>query len=302
MNNTKGTRKHSKIAEFFIRLVKEKPLGTVGAIITLLLLLTGIFANYIAPYGMNEAHMADMLTPPSAKYWLGTDNMGRDILSRIIYGARVSMIVGLSASAISTFITVVIGTLCGYIGGKFDLLVQRIVDSFMCFPALILLMVVLSNIGAGIWQIVIVLGITWGIQASRIIRGAVISVKENIYVKAAESIGSSPLRILTKHILPNILAIIVIQFTVQVPGIIMTEASLSFLGFGIPPPNPSWGSMLSGTARSYMIKAPWMALWPGLALSLVVYGVSMFGDSMRDILDPRLRGGIGRYGAPRKKA
>ncbi|MBA7677212.1 Glutathione transport system permease protein GsiD [subsurface metagenome] len=289
-------KKHSFLVSFLIRLVKEKPLGTVGMVITLLLLLTGIFANFLAPYGMNEVHLTETLAPPSTRYWLGTDNLGRDMLSRVIYGARISVIIGLAATTLSTFLSVVIGILCGYIGGKFDLIVQRFVDAFMCLPWLVLLMVVMSFIGTGMLGLIIVLGLLGGFAGSRIIRGTVISVKENVYVQAAMAIGCSTPRILTRHILPNIMAPIIIVFTTRVPQVILTEASLSFLGFGIPPPAPSWGGMLSGTGRDYMFLAPWMAIWPGLALSMVVYGVNMFGDALRDILDPRLRGGIGRYG------
>jgi len=299
---TQGERKkHSWLVGFFIRLVKEKPLGTVGAVITLLLLLTGIFADFLAPYGMNQIHRADMMVAPSARFWFGTDQAGRDIFSRIIFGARVSVIVGLAASTLATVTGTFIGVLCGYIGGKFDLIVQRFVDAVMCLPSLILLMVIISMVGPGLWTLIIVLGILWGISVSRIMRGAVIGIKENVYVAAAVAIGCPTSRILTRHILPNIMAPIIIQFSIMIPGIIITEASLSFLGFGIPPPTASWGGMLSGAARKYMFDAPWMAIWPGLALAIVVYGVNIFGDAMRDLLDPRLRGGAGRYGVRAKK-
>jgi peptide/nickel transport system permease protein len=279
-----------------IRLIKEKPLGTVGGVVTLLLLLTGIFANLLAPYGMNETNMDVMLSPSSPRYWLGTDELGRDVLSRVIYGARISVIVGLSASTICTVIATILGMLSGFAGGKFDLVVQRLVDAVMCMPGLILLMVILTLIGPGILQVILVLGIRGGVVSSRVIRSAVIGIKENMYVEAAKAIGCSTTKVLARHILPNVIAPVIILFTTRVPGFIMTEASLSFLGFGIPPPYPSWGGMLSGTGRTYMFMAPWMAIWPGLALSIVVYGVNMFGDAMRDLLDPRLRGGAGRYG------
>jgi len=294
-------KRHSFLAEFFIRLVKEKPLGTIGGVITLVLLLTGIFANFIAPYGMNESHQVDALVGPSAQYWFGTDNMGRDIFSRVIYGARISVIVGLTASTIATVLTLIIGMLCGYLGGKLDLILQRVVDAWMCIPGLILLMIIIAIIGAGIWQIIIVLGLQYGIIGSRIIRSAVIGIKENVYVEAAKAIGCPTTRILTRHILPNVMAPTIILFSTRVPLVILVEASLSFLGFGIPPPTPSWGGMLSGSGRTYMLRAPWMALWPGLALATVVYGVNIFGDAVRDILDPRLRGGVGRYGVRVKK-
>ncbi|MBA7475598.1 Dipeptide transport system permease protein DppC [subsurface metagenome] len=290
------TKRHSWLVNFFIRLVREKPLGTVGLVITLILLFTGIFADFIAPFGMNEAQPADTLVPPSARFWLGTDNSGRDILSRVIFGARISVIVGLAATALHTLVSIIIGVLCGYIGGKLDLIVQRFVDAWMCLPWLVLAMVMMNIIGPGMLGLIIVLGISWGIGGSRVIRSAVIGIKENVYVEAAKAIGCPTGRILTRHILPNIMAPIIVSFSMTVPNVILAEASLSFLGFGIPPPQPSWGGMLSGMGRMFMFMAPWMAIWPGLALATVVYGVNMLGDAVRDLLDPRLRGGVGRYG------
>ncbi|GAI75736.1 unnamed protein product, partial [marine sediment metagenome] len=194
-----------------------------------------------------------------------------------------------------------IGMLSGYIGGKFDLIVQRFVDGWMCLPGLVLLMVIIGMIGQGMWQVIIVLGISWAFGGSRVIRSAVIGIKENVYIAAAVAIGCPTSKILTRHILSNIMAPIVVQFSLQVPAIILTEASLSYLGFGIPPPAPSWGGMVGGAGRIFMHVAPWMAFFPGLALSIVVYGVNMFGDAVRDLLDPRLRGGVGRYGVRAKK-
>ena len=293
-------KRHSWLVASMIRLVKEKPLGTIGLVITLLLLFTGIFADLLAPYGMNEMTGA-LRVPPSAGHWLGTDNIGRDLLTRIIFGARVSVIVGLAASTLATFISVIIGMVSGYIGGKFDLIVQRFVDAVFSFPSLIITMVLISVIGQGMWTLIIVIGVVWGIILSRVIRSAVIGVRENVYVEAAVAIGCPTTRILTRHILPNIMATIIVQFSINLPAIILTEASLSFLGFGIPPPTPSWGGMLSLSGRAYMFLAPWMAIWPGLALAIVVYGINMFGDALRDILDPRLRGGTGRYGVRAKE-
>jgi peptide/nickel transport system permease protein len=219
------------------------------------------------------------------------------MLSRIIYGARISMMVGLFGMAISTAISTTIGMLCGFFGGTFDLMVQRVVDAWMCFPMLIILITIMSILGGGLSQIVVVLGVVWGIGGSRIVRSAVIAIKSNVYVEAARSIGCSTPKMLAQHILPNIAAPIIILFTTGMPALILTEASLSFLGYGIPPPTPSWGGMLSTQGRRFMVLAPWLAIWPGLALSLVVYGINMFGDGLRDILDPRLKGGVGRYGS-----
>jgi peptide/nickel transport system permease protein len=294
-------KRHSLFVDALLRLIKEKPLGTVGLVITLLLLLTGIFAKFIAPYGMNEVGVGPNLAHPSIHFWLGTDNIGRDLLSRIIYGAQISVIVGLVGSALSVVLSTIIGVLCGYIGGAFDMIVQRIVDAWMCIPGLILMMLIVSIVGPGLWTIVVVLGISSGINGSRIVRSATISVKENVYLQAAKGIGCSPIEILIKHILPNITAPLIVMFSTMVPNLIVQEASLSFLGFGVPPPAPSWGTLLTGDARRFMFKAPWLVLWPGVALSVVVYGVNMFGDALRDILDPRLRGGVGRYGVKAKR-
>ena len=286
-------KRRSRLAEFFIRLVREKPLGTVGGIIVLLLLFCGIFADVLAPYPMKEPHMYDRLTGPSWKYLLGTDQLGRDMLSRMIYGARVSVIIGLSATSVNMVVALLIGTTTGFFGGKLDIVVQRFVDAWMAFPGLLILITVMSLVGQGQLQTILVLGISGGIGGSRISRSAVIGIKENVYFQAAQAIGSPPLRTILRHVLPNIMAPMIVIFTVTIGGVIMAEASLSFLGFGLPPDVASWGGMLSGEGRAYMEMAPWLALWPGLALTLVIYGINMFGDALRDLLDPRLRGGEG---------
>ncbi len=282
-------------ADFFARLFREKHLGAVGGIIFLILLLTGIFANLLAPYGYNDIDPGNALKAPSAQYLLGTDNLGRDMLSRIIYGARLSVIVGFAATALSILISTFIGITTGFFGGKYDMVMQRFVDGWMCFPGLVILIVAVSVIGPGMWQIIFVLALQFGIAGSRIIRGATMSVKENMYVRAADAAGASTSRLLMRHILPNIMAPIIILFTTRLAAVILSEASLSFLGLGIPPPAPSWGGMLSSTGRQYMLIAPLMALIPGIALTIVVYGINVFGDAMRDLLDPRLRGGGGSY-------
>ncbi len=289
-------RRRSRLGEFLTRLVKEKPLGFVGGIIVLLFLIAGIFAEWLAPYGVNEYSSVDYLHPPSFKYPLGADNLGRDMLSRVIFGARISMIVGLAAATLAILIALLIGVPSGYFGGKLDMVVQRFVDGWMVFPVLILLLGIVSVVGTGMLQLIIVLGLFQGIYGSRIIRSAVIGIRENMYLEAAVAIGCPTVRIITRHILPNIMAPLIIVFSLSVPTIILNEAALSFLGFGIPPPSTSWGGMLSGSGRRYMFLAPWIALWPGLSLTIVVYGMNMFGDAMRDLLDPRLRGASGRYG------
>jgi len=291
----KEPKRRSVLADFFIRLVREKPLGIIGGVIVLLLLLTAIFADLLAPYGYNEIVMADRLAAPSAKHLLGADNVGRDLLSRLIYGARISMYVGLGASAINVIFATLIGLISGYLGGKFDIIVQRFVDALLTFPMLIIVITLMALIGTGIVQVIIVLGIWGGILWIRVVRSAVIAIKENVYLEAARSIGAPTGRILNRHVLPNIAPVMIVIFSVSMAGNILGEASLSFLGFGIPPPTPSWGGMLSSEGRTFMYEAPWLAIWPGLALSIVVYGISMWGDAVRDLLDPRLRGGVGSY-------
>ena len=194
-------------------------------------------------------------------------------------------------------VAVLIGGTSGFLGGKLDLVVQRFVDAWMCFPGLLLLLTIMSIVGRGMLQIILVLGIAGGIGGSRTIRGAVIGVKENAYFQAAEAIGCSKWKTLIRHVLPNIAAPIIIIFSINVGAVIMSEASLSFLGYGLPPEVPSWGAMLSREGRKYMEAAPWLALWPGLCLTIVVYSLNMFGDAVRDLLDPRLRGGVGGLGA-----
>ncbi|HEX9976292.1 MAG TPA: ABC transporter permease [Dehalococcoidales bacterium] len=291
-------KRRSFLADLFIRLVREKPLGTVGAVIVLLLLLAGIFANWLAPYGYNEVWVGPKLGPTTVHFWLGTDNLGRDQLSRVIYGARISMFVGLGVSAIGVILNAIIGLVSGFLGGATDLIIQRFVDAWMCFPGIFIILTVMAILGPGVPQMIIVLGVLYGITGSRTIRSAVIAVKENVYVEAAKAIGCPTWRILIRHLLPNIMAPLIIIFTVSIGGAILTESSVSFLGYGIPPPIPSWGGMLS-QGRLDMFQAPWLAVWPGLALAIVVYGINMFGDALRDLLDPRLRGGLGRYSGRR---
>ena len=284
-------KRRSRLAEFFGRLVREKPLGTISGIIILILIFVAIFADVLAPYPYREIHLADILKAPSAQYLLGTDHLGRDLLSRILYGARISLTVGLAATALNVLIAVLIGGTSGFLGGKLDLAVQRFVDAWMAFPGLLLLLTVMSIVGSGLLQMIVVLGIAGGIGTSRVVRGAVIGIKENDYFLAARAIGSPTTVTLVRHVLPNIAAPVIIIFTINIGGVIISEASLSFLGFGLPIQVPSWGGMLSREGREFMVLAPRLALWPGLCLTIVVYCFNMFGDAVRDLLDPRLRGG-----------
>ncbi len=281
----------SPLMGFVRRLIREKPLGAAGGLIFVIFLFCGIFADVLAPHGMNDTNLHMRLESPSLEAPLGTDHLGRDVLSRVLIGAQLSMIVGFLAAGLATVISIVIGLVSGYFGGKVDMLIQRMVDAWMTFPDLVLLIVVVSIVGPGIPQIVIILGCLYGIAGSRIVRGAVVSVKENMYIHAAQSIGARTVYILWRHILPNIMPVVIVLFTTRIGAVILTEAGLSFLGLGVPPPAPTWGAMLSGTGRTYMYLGPWLALAPGLCLAIVVYAINVFGDALRDLLDPRMRGG-----------
>ncbi len=285
-----AVRRRGPFATFVVRLFKEKPLGAAGAIIFLLFLFCGIFADFLAPYGMNQISPLNRLKPPSWQHPFGTDNLGRDMFSRCLYGAQLSVIIGFCAAGLATIISVVLGILTGYLGGRFDMITQRFVDAWMSFPDLIILIVVVSVLGPGMPQIIGTLGLLLGIAGSRIIRSAVISVRENMYVHAAQSVGARTPRILWRHILPNVMPPIIVLFTTRVGTVILAESGLSFLGLGVPPPAPTWGGMLSGAGRTFMFQGPWLALAPGLCLTLVVYSTNMFGDALRDLLDPRMRG------------
>jgi peptide/nickel transport system permease protein len=275
---------------FFSRLVREKPVGAAAALLFLLFVFCGVFAAWLAPYGYNEINMLERLKAPSWAHPFGTDNLGRDMLSRCLYGAQLSVIIGLSAAALATILSVLIGLLSGYLGGKVDMIVQRIVDAYMSFPELVILIAVVSVVGPGMLQIIGVLSLVLGIGGSRIIRSAVVSARENMYVHAAQSIGSSTGRVLWRHLLPNIMPPIIVLFTTRVGAVILIESGLSFLGLGVPPPAPTWGGLLSGSGRTYMFQGPWLALAPGLCLTVVVYATNVFGDALRDLLDPRMRG------------
>lgn len=283
-------RGQSRWRRFVVRLFRTKPLGAAGAVVFVIFLLSGIFAGVLAPYGINETDLAHRLEPPSRQFLLGTDHLGRDLFSRVLMGARLSMIVGFCAAALATVVSIVIGLLSGYLGGWFDMLTQRMVDAWMTFPDLVLLIVIVSVVGPGITQIVIILGLLYGIAGSRIVRGAVTSVREHVYTHAAQSIGAGTFHILRGHILPNVMPVVIVLFTTRVGAVILSEAALSFLGLGVPPPAPTWGGMLSGDGRTYLYLGPWLALAPGVCLTVVVYSANVFGDALRDLLDPRMRG------------
>jgi peptide/nickel transport system permease protein len=244
----------------------------------------------LATHPYDQANVRHRLKAPGTQFYLGTDNLGRDIYSRIIWGARISVTVGFGAVSLGILLATTVGVTSGYFGGKLDVLVQRLVDAWMAIPGLMFLLSVMAVLGPGLLNIIVALGVLSAANSSRVIRSATLSAKENQFVEAARAVGASHGRIILRYILPNIMAPIIIIATVSLGIVILAEAALSFLGFGVPPPYPSWGEMLSGSGRSYMHKAPWMATWPGVAISLAVFGFNMLGDALRDLLDPRLRG------------
>jgi peptide/nickel transport system permease protein len=279
------------------RFCRQKPLGAFGGFIVLVLLIMAIFAPWIAPYSYDETIPGARMKAPSAQFWMGTDNLGRDVYSRVVYGAAVSVSVGFGAVLLANLLGAVVGITSGYFGGAYDICVQRVVDAWQSFPFLVVILSIMAVLGPGLLNLILALGILGAATGSRVIRGSTISVMQNTYVEAARALGAGHLRIMLRYLLPNVAATIIILATIGLGAFILAESALSFLGFGVPPPYPSWGAMLSGSGRSFMYRAPWMAIWPGAAISLAVFGFNMLGDALRDVLDPRLRGGSGRLGS-----
>ena len=273
---------------------KRKPLGALGGLIVLGLLVMAVCAPLIAPYKYDETIAGARMKAPGTQFWMGTDNLGRDVFSRVVYGASVSVTVGFGAVLLANVLAALVGVTSGYFGGAYDICVQRVVDAWQSFPFLVVILSMMAVLGPGIVNLILALGILGAAAGSRVIRGATISVMQNTYVEAARALGAGHLRIMVRYLLPNVAATIIILATIGLGAAILAESALSFLGFGVPPPYPSWGAMLSGSGRSFMYRAPWMAIWPGAAISLAVFGFNMLGDALRDVLDPRLRGGSGR--------
>jgi peptide/nickel transport system permease protein len=269
---------------------RRKPLGAVGGGLVLVMLVMAAGAEWIAHYPYDQSIPGARMKPPSAEFWMGTDNLSRDMWSRIVYGARVSVTVGFATIALGTLVATAIGISSAYIGGAYDMIAQRVVDAWMSFPYLVIILSIMAVLGPGLLNLILSLSILISAASARVVRGAALSVMQNPYIEAARAMGSGHLRIVLCCVLPNVMATILIIATIGLGAVILAESSLSFLGFGVPPPYPSWGAMLSGSGRSYMYRAPWMAFWPGLAISLAVFGFNMLGDALRDVLDPRLRG------------
>jgi len=269
--------------------IKRKPLGMASAVLILLLVLTAIFADVLAPYDPLAAQPEIRLAAPSWAHPFGTDDIGRDVFSRVIYGSRISLWVGLLAVGIGTFAGTIIGLVSGYWEGRLDMILQRVMDALMTLPGLILALAIVSVLKPSTTNAMLAIAVVIIPGNSRIVRGAVLSAKQNRFVEAAQAIGCRDLRIIGTHILPNVTAPILIIASIWLGNAILIEASLSYLGVGTQPPTPSWGLMLSSTGRSFMEQAPWLAIFPGLAISLAVFGFNLFGDTLRDAWDPKLR-------------
>jgi len=261
------------------------------------MMAVALLAPCLAPFDPYEVHVRYKYANPGAlveetgqRFWLGADQLGRDTLSRLLYGARVSLYVSLVSVGLGVTLGALIGIMSAFFGGKVDLLVQRLVDIWISFPALVLLVSLVAILGPGLWSTTLVLGILLAPGTARVVRGAVLSMRDLPYVESARCAGASHARIVRNYVLPNVSAAILVLATTQLGAAVLAESTLSFLGYGVPPPFPSWGSMLSGTGRAFMLQSPWLSIWPGLAISAAVFGFNMLGDALRDILDPRLRG------------
>jgi len=269
--------------------VRQRPLGAIGALIVVVMVITAATAGILAPYDPLETDYAAMLGAPDARHWLGTDAFGRDVLSRVIYGSRTALMVGLGASLIGATFGAVIGVSSAYFGGRVDLVVQRVMDVFFAFPVIILALAVVAILGTGAQNVILAIAVPMVPRCARVVRSSALAVREMPYVDAARAAGFGHRRIILRHMLPNVMAPILILATAFLGEAILLEASLSFLGLGVQEPVAAWGLMLRGAAVQFAESAPWMAIFPGLAISLAVFGFNLFGDSLRDALDPRLR-------------
>jgi len=272
-----------------LNFVRRRPLGAIGAAIILVMALLAATANFIAPYDPLATDYGAMLAAPNAQHWLGTDAFGRDVLSRMIYGSRTALMVGLGASLLGAVFGSLIGVASAYFGGRVDLVVQRVMDVFFAFPVIILALAVVAILGTGVGNVILAIATPMVPRCARVVRSSALSVREMPYVDAARASGYGHRRIILRHMLPNVMAPILIMATAFLGEAILLEASLSFLGLGVTEPTAAWGLMLRGAAVEFAETAPWMAFFPGLAISLAVFGFNLFGDSLRDALDPRLR-------------
>jgi peptide/nickel transport system permease protein len=273
-----------------VSFIRKKPLGAIGALILFAFIAVAILAPWLATHDPDLNNYRARVKPPSAEHWFGTDNFGRDIYSRVIYGARISMYVGILATLLGTSIGALAGLLSGFLGGKVDQIIQRIADVMFTIPGLVLALVIVTMLGPSMLNVIIAIAIPRIPDTNRVIRSAVLSAKQSLYVDAAHAIGCANWRIMLQHILPNVTAPYIVIVSAGLGGAILVEASLSFLGLGVPPPAPSWGRMLSLEGMRFFETATWMAIFPGVFISAAVFGANLFGDALRDVLDPKLRG------------
>ena len=281
-------RQRGRVAAFGL-FVRKNPLGAAGGLLVLLLLVAALFADVFATH--NPVRTSNhVLVAPGAEFWLGSDNLGRDLYSRVVHGARISLVVGLTSTLMGAVTGGLVGLVSGYVGGKTDLIAQRVMDIMQALPILVLALVLTAALGPSLTNTVIAISVVIAPRAARVVRASVLAIREFVYVESARALGVGHARVAWRHILPNTFGPFIVLVTAQLGGAILAEAALSFLGLGVPEPYPSWGRMLSIAAAEYAQKAPWLVIYPGLAISLAVFGTNLLGDALRDTLDPRLRG------------
>lgn len=295
----------NEILRFFYDLFRKKPVAGLGLVILVFCIFVAIFADVIAPYkmvnGALQGNILDKLQGPSPQHLFGTDTIGRDLFSYMVYGTRTTVIIALCCTVISVVEAVIIGVASAVIGGWFDLIVQRIVDAWMCIPGMLMSLVLMCALGSGVPQMIVVLAVPSGVVMSRMFRSMAITVKDSNYMSVSKMLGSNQVWRMVKHVIPNIMPLVLMTLAGTMGSVIMMEASLNFLGFGVSPATPDWGAMLTSSGRSNMYIAPWLALIPGIAIALLVFATAMLGDGIRDVLDPRLKGGVANYRSSKKK-
>lgn len=275
--------------QLVLRFARQKPLGAAGGVVILIMAWVAIFADWIAPYNPVANDYSVMLQPPGLDHWLGTDAFGRDVLSRVIYGSQTAMIIGFASSFLGATLGAVMGVTSAYFGKRFDLIIQRLLDIVMSFPIIILALAVVAILGTGLTNLVLAIAIPFVPRSARVVRASALSIRAMPYVDAARALGFGHVRIIFRHMLPNVMAPYLIMLTAFLGQAILLEASLSFLGLGVAEPTAAWGLMLRGAAVEFAERAPWMAIFPGVAISLSVFAFNLLGDSLRDALDPKLR-------------